>query len=210
MILERTRLAREIHDGLAQTLGFMKLQAAQVRNALAREDYARVKELLDAYYATLSDAYQEARLAIDGLRISTSNAALSNWLPVIAGEFQEISGLCIRVNPVDLHSELPPEVHAQLIRIVQEALSNIRKHAKANQVTINCQELENELVMEIHDDGCGFSPEDVTSPSRHGLQGMRERAELIGAEFQIISQPQQGTTVRVRLPMSKKVIGVMT
>jgi signal transduction histidine kinase len=96
--------------------------------------------------------------------------------------------------------DLPQEVHAQLIRIFQEALSNIRKHANATQVWISYQQENQSILFEIQDDGDGFSPEDVTGTSRHGLRGMRERAELIGADFQVISRPSEGTIVRIRLP----------
>lgn len=99
---------------------------------------------------------------------------------------------------------LLPEVQVQLIRIVQEALNNVRKHAKARQVEIDCQRVGQDMVMEIRDDGGGFNVEDVPGPSQHGLRGMRERAELIGADFQVISQPEKGTTVRIRLPVQER------
>jgi two-component system nitrate/nitrite sensor histidine kinase NarX len=202
MVQERNRLARESHDGLAQTLGFLKLHVAQMQNYLAREDYDRLRQSVDLCYATLSEAYQEARVAIDGLRIRPSDSGLTGWLEQTVGEFQEISGLSVEVEKIDLRMNLPPEVHAQLIRIVQEALSNIRKHAQAERVFISCWENEGDLWLEIRDDGQGFSPQDIPGPSRHGLRGMRERAELIGADFQIISRSNEGTTVRVRLPLS--------
>ena len=99
-------------------------------------------------------------------------------------------------------ADLPPEVHAQLIRIVQESLSNIRKHAQAKQVWFTCQQHEQDLILEIRDDGRGFDPEDVPLVSKHGLQGMRERAELIGADFQVESRPGEGASVRIRLPLT--------
>jgi two-component system, NarL family, nitrate/nitrite sensor histidine kinase NarX len=92
-------------------------------------------------------------------------------------------------------------VYAQLIRIVQEALSNVRKHARAQRVWISLRHWNRDLILEIGDDGEGFTPEDVPELTRYGLRGMRERAEFIGADFQIISQPRQGTLVRLRLPL---------
>jgi two-component system nitrate/nitrite sensor histidine kinase NarX len=92
----------------------------------------------------------------------------------------------------------------QLIRIVQEALSNIRKHANAGSVQVSCQEFAGEIILEVHDDGLGFTPQDIPGPSQHGLRGMRERAELIGADFQVVSLTDQGTTVRVSLPVVKE------
>jgi two-component system nitrate/nitrite sensor histidine kinase NarX len=91
-------------------------------------------------------------------------------------------------------------VQVQMVRILQEALNNIRKHAYASRVSITLREWGGDLVMEIHDDGRGFDPEDVPEMAQYGLRGMRERAEMIGAELQIISAPHLGTTVQVSLP----------
>lgn len=204
MIEERTRLAREIHDGLAQTLGFLKLQVAQMHGHLERREFDRLRQAIRLYYETLSDAYQDARYAIDGLRISPYGSRMDAWLQQILAEFQEnveAQSLAVNMSCFDLHTDLASEVQAQLIRIVQEALSNVRKHAQASSVWVSCFEKDNELVIEIQDDGRGFLAEDVPGPSQHGLRGMRERAELIGADFQVISRPQQGTTVRISLPI---------
>ena len=201
MIEERARLAREIHDGLAQTLGFLKLQAAQMKNYLARNEMERLRQSANLCYSTISEAYQDVRQAIDGLRIWPAESGLSGWLGQTVSEFQETSGLPTILDEMTTNISLPPEVHAQLIRIVQEALSNVRKHAQAAQVWVSCHESGGDLVLEIRDDGHGFSPGDVPGPSQHGLRGMRERADLIGADFQVIGCPQGGTTIRVRLPL---------
>jgi two-component system nitrate/nitrite sensor histidine kinase NarX len=202
MMAERTRLAREIHDGLAQTLGFLKLQTAQMQSYLAQGERERLADSLRTSYRILAEAYLDARQAIDGLRIVPSEDGLSGWLEQTVVEFKENTGL--EVELVDLHDvdHLVPEVQAQLIRIVQEALSNVRKHARASQVWVSCQIVAEELILEVRDNGCGFSPEDIPGSSRYGLQGMRERTELISAEFQVISRPAAGTTVRVCLPLS--------
>ncbi len=198
---ERTRLAREIHDGLAQTLGFLKLKAAQMRNYADNLDWESLGNTIDILYDTLADAYQDARQAIDGLRISNAESGLAGWLPQVVDEFRDISGLNVSLREPDGDVDLPPEVHSQLIRIVQEALNNIRKHAQAGQVWVSCQEIAGDLVLEVRDDGIGFSPEDLPDSSQHGLRSMRERAELIGADFQVICQLQAGTTVRLSLPL---------
>ncbi len=201
MIQERTRLAREIHDGLAQTLGFLKLTMGQMQNYLERREFDHLRKSIDLCYSTLNEAYLDVRQAIDGLRIWPTGNNLSVWLEQTIEEFKEISELNVVLEPLELSSELPPEVHAQLMRIVQEALSNVRKHADATHVWISFREVETDLWLEIRDNGAGFAPEDVTGPSQHGLRGMRERADLIGADFQIISCPTDGTVVRVRLPL---------
>lgn len=202
MMEERKRLAREIHDGLAQTLGFLKLQAYQTKNFLTRGDTDRVIKSLDIFYETLSEAYQDAREAIDGLRIGTSLNSIHDWLVDVSSELYEISGIKVEINHLDTEINLAPEVQAQLMRIVQEAISNVRKHARASLVVISYFQQDEELVLEIQDNGEGFSPEDISAATQHGLRGMRERADLIGADFQVISRPSEGTTIRLRLPLT--------
>ncbi len=203
MIEERMRLAREIHDGLAQTLGFLKLKTAQMRSYLEQGEGDLLQEAVDTCYSVLAEAYQDARQAIDGLRIS-SKEGFGEWLQQTVDEFQEHTGMLVDLCDSQIAGALLPEVQVQLIRIVQEALNNVRKHAKARQVEIDCQRVGQDMVMEIRDDGGGFNVEDVPGPSQHGLRGMRERAELIGADFQVISQPEKGTTVRIRLPVQER------
>lgn len=200
VMAERNRLAREIHDGLAQTLGFLKLQAAQMKNFLAQGDRERIQQILDVSYETLADAYLDVRQAIDNLRIDPTGDGLAGWLEQTVIEFQENSGFDVELVAAEHTRDLPPEVQAQLIRVVQEALNNVRKHARATRAWVSCMANGEDLILEIRDDGIGFTPEEVGVASRYGLRGMRERAELIGAEFQVISCPEEGTTVRVRLP----------
>ena len=201
MVAERTRLAREIHDGFAQTLGFLKLQTAQLKNYLSLGDMDNLQRGLNASYSALVEAYEDARQTIDGLRIVPSEEGLARWLKQTVSEFHENTGLNVNLEGMDEKNDLAPEVQAQLIRIVQEALSNTRKHAEAQQVWVSCYTNNSELILEIRDDGRGFSPEDIPMPSRHGMRGMRERADLIRAEFQVISRPHEGTIVSLRLPM---------
>jgi two-component system, NarL family, nitrate/nitrite sensor histidine kinase NarX len=202
MMDERKRLAREIHDGLAQTLGYLKLQVAQMINYLERGDLTRLGLSLKASSISLHEAYQDARQAIDGLRLWPAEMGLASWLAQTAHEIEEISSLVISIEKCDLSTSLPSEIQAQLIRIVQEALNNVRKHAQATQVVISCTEEWDEFNLVITDNGVGFFPENLTSPARHGLRGMQERAELIGADFQIVSLPNQGASVRLRLPLT--------
>ena len=202
---ERTRLAREIHDGLAQTLAFLKIQAAQMQNFLARGETEKLTSSLQANYRTLSDAYIDARQAIDNLRrVPTNN--LRDWIGQVVVDFEQLNTQKVTVNIEEFSSEYPANVQAQLIRIVQEALSNIRKHSDATSVTILGNHTLDSYLIEIQDDGKGFGPQDGNgnSSSHYGLRGMRERSESIGADFQITSQPGQGTRVSVRVPLPLK------
>jgi two-component system, NarL family, nitrate/nitrite sensor histidine kinase NarX len=202
MIQERARLSREIHDGLAQTIGFLKLQVAQLRGYLARDEIERARQTTELCYSVLTETYKDARQAIDGLRIAPDECGLSSWLVQTVEEFQELSGLPVKLEMDQLDVELSPEVHAQLVRIVQEALSNVRKHSQASEVWVACRVDHENLFLEVRDDGQGFAPEDITGAWRHGLRGMRERADLVGADFQVVSRPQEGTLVRLCLPLN--------
>lgn len=201
IIQERVRLAREIHDSLAQTLAYLKLTAAQMQSQLAQGDLARLAQYLAQSHEALSDAYLETRQAIDNLRFAPLQN-MASWLEQIARNFEESNGLKTQLTIPDRLPQIRPEVQAQLVRIIQEALSNIRKHSQASNVWINVREWNNGLIFDIGDDGIGFSAEDVPDIDRHGLRGMRERAELIGAEFQIYSQAARGTTIHIEVPVN--------
>jgi two-component system nitrate/nitrite sensor histidine kinase NarX len=203
VLQERIRLAREIHDSLAQTLAYLKLTVAQMQTQLAHGELQRLEQMIHQSHQALADAYLETRQVIDSLRLSPGEDMIL-WLEPLSREFEKNSGM--RVERL-FHAGLPkiePEIQAQLLRIVQEALSNVRKHSQASLVRIEVRNWKGVLILEISDNGVGFSAEDVPEFSRHGLRGMRERAELIGADFQVISKPQAGTTIRVHLPLKQE------
>jgi signal transduction histidine kinase len=200
---ERTRLAREIHDGLAQTLAFLKLEAARMQAYVANGDVDAVSRTLQACYQTLSDAYLDARQAIDNLR-RVPDETLSDWLVLTAADFTTLTGTEIDISNIHLQHVFSPTVKAQLFRIVQEALTNIRKHAQACEVTLSAFERDEAVILEVRDNGRGFAPEETQPASQYGLRSMRERAESIGADFQIISAPGAGTKVRLRIPIREK------
>lgn len=200
---ERARLAREIHDGLAQTLAFLKIQAAQMQNYLSRGETERLTSTLQASYRTLSDAYIDARQAIENLR-RTPSVGLADWVRQVASDYEQATGQKVALDEFNLSVEYPPNVQAQLIRIIQEALSNVRKHAAAEHVAIRGIQKLDSVLIEVRDDGKGFAPEQVDGSLRFGLRGMHERAESIGADFQIASQPRNGTILSLRLPVPVK------
>jgi len=207
MLEERNRLAREIHDGLAQTLGYLKLQIAQIRRATNSGEMDALSDLVEESYQAVAEAYRDAREAIDGLQIDPTQRSFLVWLEQVAGIFQRTSG----VGEVDLELEgegdLPPEVQIQLIRIVQEALSNVRKHADASRVEISGRLAQEGVRIIIRDNGRGFSPQGVDVLLQHGIRGMEERAQLINGSLNINSQPGSGTRVRVTWPDEDEEVG---
>lgn len=199
-LAERSRLAGEIHDGLAQTLGYLKLRATQISSWLEVGETQQAITGLGEVRDLLTEACVDVREAIDGLSLKPGNGKLSQWLDQVLEDFQSLTGIQAEMTALP-ELALPPEVQAQLLRIVQEVLSNIRKHSGATQVRLEWQCEAGWLTLRIADNGRGFDPADVPPISQHGLRIMRERAELLDADFQIISRPGAGTQVVIRLPV---------
>ncbi len=200
---ERARLAREIHDGLAQTLAFLKIEIGRAEKYLSLGKTEDASRILHDSSRTISDAYLDARQAIENLR-RVPDGGLAMWLQQVADDFETLSGIPVETH-LSIAVEISPNVQAQLIRIVQEALTNVRRHAQATHVRLYAQEREGEIFLEVEDDGLGFLPSETLSTARFGLRGMRERADAIGSEFQIASRPGQGTLVRVHVPVHVEV-----
>lgn len=201
---ERARLARELHDGLAQTLAFLKIEASRMQNYISKGDVDTAAHMLEACCQTLEGAYLDTRQAIDNLN-RTPDMTLKDWLFGTANDFKEVTGIQVNVVLQGVAQSHSPQVKVQLTRIVQEALNNVRKHAEACAVTISAVQTEKNLTIKVSDTGRGFYPDDIPQLSHYGLRTMRERAELIGADFQITSEEGEGTTVSLRIPVEEKV-----
>ena len=202
ILQERIRLAREIHDGLAQTLGFLKLRLSQLQMYYEKGENDKVKQTIQQLYQIVANAYLETRTTIDQLRLSMEHISLEDLLQETLKEFIESSGIEGLFHYDILDAQLPGEVNAQLIRIVQEALSNVRKHSHATKVDLICYSHKNEMIIEVKDNGIGFEAQEIHNRSEYGLKGMKERAEIIGADIQIVSHLGEGTAVQIRLPVT--------
>jgi len=210
IVEERERIARELHDGLAQVLGYVHTKATAVRLLLSRQQVAAAEGQLVQLEEAARGLFVDVREAILGLRTTTrQDLRLAGLLREYAGHFSQLSDLPIEVTiTTSAESQaLPPETELQLLRIVQEALTNVRKHARASRAQVAL--LNGGPVLEVHvsDDGAGFEPAagsgDGQGRQHFGLSTMRERAEAIGAELLLESAPGRGTRVRVRVPLEK-------
>ena len=203
---ERTRISWEMHDGLAQVLGYVNTKAQAVEAFLRRgqtqEAEQQVKELSEA----AREVYQDIREGILALRSQTEPAGdLRKVLEEYIEEYEARLG-----SPVQIYwrlsqegLELSPLQEVQVLRIVQEALTNVRKHAGATQVNVEFSEKEGGLEVAVTDNGSGFDPLAIERGEwpHFGLQTMQERAEAIGGAIEIDSAPGRGTVVKVRLPL---------
>lgn len=201
---ERQRIARDLHDSIAQTLGYLHLGLADVERRLATGPTAQLEAELADLKRVTREAYTEVRQAIFGLRGMVSRTlGMIPTLTEYLHDWSRQTGVT-----VDLKVSGPetvafsPIVEVQLIGIVQEAMANIRKHAGARHVLVSV-EREPELArVSIQDDGVGFDPLAVAALPSFGLETMRERAETVGGKVMLTSQRGQGTTVEVQLPLN--------
>jgi signal transduction histidine kinase len=200
---ERLRIAHEMHDGLAQVLGYVntKVQAANeyIRRGRMEEASVQLRELA----GSARQAYTDVRESIVGLRtLPGSNRGLAEVLDEFLRQWKAQSGIETHLQ-IDGDLRLKTSVELQVVRIIQEALTNVRKHARASTARVEMQRRDGDLLVVVADNGVGFHPEQKSRSDfpRFGLSTMRERAESIGGTLQIETAPGSGTQVRFLLPI---------
>lgn len=199
---ERERIARELHDGLSQLLGYVNTKAMAVRLLLQSGQAEQASLHLEQLEEAARGVSLDVRQAILDLKAASHGEGdLAAILRSLVDDSARLTGL-----PVELEADglggfhLPSEAEIHLIRIVQEALTNAWRHAQATRVEVRAQRENGSLVLQVHDNGRGFPKAGVAPlrPHHYGLAMMRERAEEIGADLEIHSSPGGGTTVEVR------------
>jgi signal transduction histidine kinase len=202
---ERTRLSREMHDGLAQVLGYVNTKAQAVEAFLAKGDVATAQEQVRELSQAARQVYQDVREGILALRSQLGpERDLQGVLRDYISEYELILHRPVKVQwQLGQHDlALTSLQEVQILRIVQEALNNVRKHAEATEVLIRFMDRDGTLEVQIRDNGKGFNPLAIKRGQwpHLGLQTMQERAEAIGGMFELDSSPGKGTVVRVRVP----------
>jgi len=198
---ERERVARELHDGLAQVLGFARLQAEAARGLLRRDP-----KQADAHLRRLAEAALDAHDEVRSFIAGSAAGARDGWLSALAATVRRVrdeTGLHVefRVDPRFDADSLAEPVSAHLLRIVQEALHNVRKHAGARRVAVDMQADDAWFQVVVADDGVGIAdPALAHERAGFGLRFMHERADAIGGSLDIASAPDAGTRVTVRVP----------
>jgi len=206
---ERARVARELHDGLGQVLGYVKMQAQAARRVLAQGKQHEA----DRYLEQLVSAAQETHCDVREF-ISDANAGMESNMGFIALLRQYLARFSANYSiRTELHAPpgvaagiFEPTVEVHLLRIVQEALANARKHGQASAAQVSLNLEDGKARIEITDDGRGF---DLAKPPERdgqhfGLRFMRERAEEIGGSVEVWSEPDKGTRVVVQVPVRKE------
>ena len=202
---ERRRLARDLHDGPAQSLAAALFGVDLAIRALGSASDPVREELLVAR-ELVRDALDDLRAMMAGLRPRHLEerglpAALEHlaatpplWGPRVHVEAPRSGG-----------ENLPADVALGLYRIAQEAVSNARRHSGATQVTVSLRTTDDAVILEIRDDGCGFALSDVRPGDRRGegIPGMRERTSMLGGELTVASDPDRGTRVTASVPLDR-------
>lgn len=202
VVEERARLAREMHDGLSQILGFLSLEMQSLELLVKQGRIKDTLEELTKARARIRDAQAEVRENILNLRTAlTKEGEVIPFLREYIQEFELQTGIETHVeDEVSSRAHLSPMCEVQLVRIIQEALTNIRLHADANHIWVHFCQDHNGLSVSIKDDGTGFVE---TELKKHfGLKSMRERTESVNGKITIESQPEAGTHISLWLPVA--------
>ena len=202
-IEERNRLAREIHDTLAQGLAAVALHLESTDALLeVGGDRERVQRAVQQALRLTRANLEEARRSVLDLRAAPlEGRSLVAALELLAREVEEKEDLAVTLTATGAHRPLPVRVEAGLYRIVQEALNNVVQHARATEASVRLATTPEEIRLAVADNGRGFDPEEVAQ-NRYGLVGLNERASLLGGRLQLETTAGAGTRVEVIIPMS--------
>ena len=193
---ERSRLAREVHDGLAQDLWYAKLK--QGRLAQLANLPAEGRQLAGEVASAVDSALAEARQAVMALGTRIETGALAEVLKRYVEEFGDRFGVGVEFSADGELESLSPRAPAELLRIVQEAMNNVRRHADATVIRVHASSTAGRVTIEVRDNGVGFDP--AAAVGGYGLRSMRDRAASVGGTLAIESRPRSGARVIVEVP----------
>lgn len=197
---ERGLLAQELHDSIAQSLAFLKIQVRLLRDAVARGDARAVESTIGELDAGVRESYSDVRELLVHFRTRTRDEDIEPALRTTLSKFEHQTGLRTHLSVEGHGLPLDPAVQVQVLHVVQEALSNVRKHALATQVWLRVQQAP-VWRFEVRDDGRGYDAAGGATDETHvGLRIMRERAQRIGAQVLVESAPGAGTRMVLTLP----------
>ena len=203
VVRERERLARDLHDSVTQSLFSVTLLAEAGRQLAGAGDLERVERCLERLGQISQQALKEMRLLVYELRPSVlEREGLAGALQRRLDAVEKRAGIDARLL-VEGEIDLPAAVEAELYHVAQEALNNALKHAGASSVTVNICGRGNCVEFEVIDTGAGFNPDAVADHGGIGLSNMRERAEKLGGSLTVLSEPAQGTRVRIKVEVSR-------
>ncbi len=201
---ERERLSRELHDGVAQLVAHLLLRLDTIKELVQADRPQQAEAELERLHGVADEIYQDMGESIAGLRTNLTERGLVRALQDYLDQFEERHQIATSLRTDDAADQLSPLAALQLFRLIQEALTNVRKHAAAHQATVTLTSNgPDQLRVVIADDGQGFIPGSHSNGKARplGLTSMRERVEALGGTFQVTSQPALGTQVTATIPI---------
>jgi NarL family two-component system sensor histidine kinase YdfH len=204
LLAERRRMARELHDTLAQGLAGLILQFEAVQMHLAGGRAERAGEIIDQAQARARSALRAARRAIDDLRATTDGAEdLYDSAQEQLARFTSATGIACEADIAPLKT-LPEALAAPALRTISEGLTNVARHSQARHVWVQALPVDHTMEIGVRDDGVGFDPAATGQVGHYGLLGLRERARLVGGRLEVTSAPGLGTALRLFLPLEDR------
>jgi signal transduction histidine kinase len=203
---ERERLSRELHDGVAQLVAHLLLRLDTIKELVEADRPREAGAELERLRGVADEIYVDIGESIAGLRTNVAERGLVRALQDYVDQFEERHQIPVTLRTDDAADQLPPLAALQLFRLVQEALTNVRKHAAAREATVTLMsDRSGQLKVVIADDGQGFIPGSQRNGKARplGLTSMRERVEALGGTFQVNSQAGSGTQVTATIPMPR-------
>ncbi len=200
---ERNMLAQELHDSIAQALAFLNLQVQMLRKALAAPDADEAMRVLDEIEAGVRESYADVRELLVHFRTRVGEGDIEHGVRTLLARFEHQTGIATELSTSGSAIPLAPDDQLQVMHILQEALSNVRKHAGAKRVEVDLARGPG-YIFAVRDDGRGFEPGVAVGGADHvGLRIMHERAARIGAEVDVRSALGHGTAVVLRVPVPR-------
>jgi len=203
---EKTRIARELHDELAQSLTALQMDVAWCKEKIPEGQSATVARLAKMEGVLDQTVAATRRIAADLRPLMLDDLGLVPAVEWLTETFSERTRIPCELVVDDAELDLPGAQATAVFRIVQESLANVGKHARASRVKVTIERKGSDLALSIRDDGAGFSPGAPRKPNSFGLLGLRERASLLGGDVTITSAPGRGTHVEVRLPVAPPIL----
>ena len=202
---ERNRLAREIHDTLAQNLAAITLQMETADALLeARAGWEQISTTVQKALELSRSGLNEARRSVLDLRAAPlEGRSLPEAMQLLVHDFQQRSGITVRFDLLGAFTPLPPRVEVGIYRITQEALANVQQHAQASRVDIKLVIVPASLQLTIQDDGRGLRP-DAIPEGHYGLIGINERVHLMGGKLDLQSSPEAGMQLKISIPLEMR------
>jgi signal transduction histidine kinase len=201
---ERNRIARDLHDTLTQSLAGVAFQLEGIRGQFAGAP-AAVREQFGVAVNMLRHSLAEARRSVMNLRaLGLERADLLEALEETTRPLVACGAVSLEFFRQGSAFPLPPRVEHHLLRLGQEAIANALQHARAQSVRVTIFQTEHETVLEVADNGCGFTAQTPSAPGHFGLVGMRERAAQISAVLDIQAEASKGTVIRITVPAASE------